>query len=125
MIHAGCFVECSGISDSKMQSLMGGARALLFPSFAEGWGLPLSEALSMKCPVIAADIPVFHEVGQGVPDFASPFDVDAWRDLIVDYAQFSSGKRAAQHGRMEAYRTKSWEAHFAALESLIVAVLMP
>jgi glycosyltransferase involved in cell wall biosynthesis len=116
LIRAGCFVECSGISDTKMQSLVGGARALLFPSLAEGWGLPLSEALSMKCPVIAANIPVFHEVGQGVPDFASPYDVNAWRNLIVDYAEESSGKRAAQLGRMEAYRATSWELHFEALE---------
>jgi hypothetical protein len=79
----------------------------------------------MKCPVIAADIPVFHEVGQGVPDFASPYDVNAWRNLIVDYAQVSSGKRAAQLGRMEACRATSWELHFEALESHILAVLMP
>jgi len=38
------------------------AQALLHPSLAEGFGLPLLEASYFKCPIIASDIAVFHEV---------------------------------------------------------------
>ena len=36
--------------------------ALLAESFAEGFGLPLIEAARQGLPIIARDIPVFHEV---------------------------------------------------------------
>jgi glycosyltransferase involved in cell wall biosynthesis len=38
------------------------AYALLIPSFGQGYGLPISEALALGVPVIASDIPVFREV---------------------------------------------------------------
>ena len=38
------------------------AQALLHPSLAEGFGLPLLEASYFKCPIIASDIAIFHEV---------------------------------------------------------------
>ena len=39
-----------------------GARALVFPSFIETFGHPLGEAMAAGTPVLASDIPTFHEV---------------------------------------------------------------
>lgn len=39
------------------------ADALLFPSFEEGFGIPLIEAGFENIPVFCSDIPVFHEIG--------------------------------------------------------------
>jgi glycosyltransferase involved in cell wall biosynthesis len=41
------------------------AKALIHPSFAEGFGLPLLEAAYFNCPIIASDIPVFNEILDG------------------------------------------------------------
>lgn len=38
------------------------AIALVHPSFSEGFGLPLVEAMHFKCAIIASDIPVFKEL---------------------------------------------------------------
>lgn len=38
------------------------AQALINPSLSEGFGLPLVEAIYFECPIIASDIPVFHEI---------------------------------------------------------------
>lgn len=38
------------------------ARALIHPSLAEGFGLPLIEAIYFHCPIIASNIPVFNEL---------------------------------------------------------------
>ena len=38
------------------------AKALIFPSFTEGFGLPIAEAIHYKLPVILSDIPIHHEV---------------------------------------------------------------
>lgn len=51
------------IDDNALAYCYSQAKALLFPSCAEGFGLPIIEALSHGLPVIASDIPVHREVG--------------------------------------------------------------
>ncbi|WP_418124279.1 glycosyltransferase family 4 protein [Variovorax sp. 160MFSha2.1] len=51
--------------DATLNSLYRTASCLIAPSFAEGFGLPLIEAASHGIPIIARDIPVFHEVAAG------------------------------------------------------------
>ena len=53
------FFHPSKIEDMKF--LYKNARALINPSLSEGFGLPLLEATYFGCPVIASDLPVFHE----------------------------------------------------------------
>ncbi len=48
--------------DAQLSNLYRHAQALVFPSLMEGFGLPALEALAFGCPVIASDIPVFHEI---------------------------------------------------------------
>jgi alpha-1,2-rhamnosyltransferase len=50
-------------SDADLAYLYPRARALIFPSFVEGFGMPLVEAAHCGARVIASDIPIFHEVG--------------------------------------------------------------
>lgn len=52
------------VSDDDIRSLVAGARGSIVPSLYEGFGLPIEEALAVGTPVLAADIPVFHEVGR-------------------------------------------------------------
>lgn len=49
--------------DAELAVLYGRARALVFPSVAEGFGMPLIEARARGVAAIASDIPVFREVG--------------------------------------------------------------
>jgi len=50
-------------SDEELLHAYRNARALVFPSLAEGYGLPIVEALAAGLPVFASDIPVHREVG--------------------------------------------------------------
>ena len=50
------------ISDAYMKWLMGHAKALLFPSRAEGFGIPPLEALALGRPAVVSDIPVLREI---------------------------------------------------------------
>ena len=75
------------------------ARALVFPSHAEGFGLPLVEAMQRGLPVMASDIPVFREVGQ---DFMAYFDLHDPGSLVERVKAFElSGQfpaaRAVEH----------------------------
>lgn len=52
------------------------AQALIHPSFAEGFGLPLIEAAYFNCSIIASDIPVFNEILDGQFTKFNPYDIN-------------------------------------------------
>ncbi|MCA1300822.1 glycosyltransferase family 4 protein [Stappia indica] len=104
--------ERADLSDAAMSDLLGNARALLFPSFVEGFGLPLVEALASGVPALAADIPAFREIGAGVPEYLNPVDGLGWAEAICDYADPASQRRARQVRRLEAFRPPTWDDHF-------------
>lgn len=69
---AGSLVIHDGTSDADYAALLEGAFALVHASRAEGFGIPLVEAMSHGTPVVVSDIPIFREVGA---DAASYFPV--------------------------------------------------
>ncbi|PTD16763.1 glycosyltransferase family 1 protein [Sphingomonas fennica] len=112
----GHVVELGGAGDDVVRHYMRHARALLFPSFVEGFGMPLVEALAAGLPVIASDIGVFRDVGLGIPHYADPLDGLAWRNIILDYALWDSSLRAAQLRRLLDYVPPSWGGHFVVVD---------
>ena len=102
--------ELNGCSDRRMYELLQGARALLLPSFAEGYGMPVAEALSVGTPVLCSDIPALREAGGNAPDFLDPLDGPAWKAHILEY--FHAGPRyGAQMQRLSQWRCPSWSDH--------------
>jgi len=59
------------------------ATLLLHTAEAEGFGLPLIEAMACGCTVLASDIPVLREVGGSAATYSPLGDVDAWKDSVV------------------------------------------
>ncbi|GBQ29264.1 glycosyltransferase [Gluconacetobacter sacchari DSM 12717] len=76
--------EHATLSDRGVAALIGGARALLFPSFAEGFGLPLLEVLAMGIPCLCSDLPVFREIAGDFPVYLDPLDGPGWRRAIAE-----------------------------------------
>ena len=75
-------IVVSGLSSPGLRDLVAHATALLMPSFAEGFGLPIIEALSLGTPVLASDIPPHREVGGDFVVYCSPTDDSAWLNQI-------------------------------------------
>jgi glycosyltransferase involved in cell wall biosynthesis len=115
----GVVEEHSGLSDAQVGAIVCGARALLLPSFAEGFGLPLAEALASSVPVICSDIPVFRELGRDAPDYLDPLALHSWMDAIVEYSRPDSVRRTAQLERIVHWRQPCWADHFAVVEHLL------
>ena len=78
------------VSDSELQMAYRSARALISASRAEGFGLPVVEALSQGLPVICSDIPVFREIAGGN---ASYFDVDSPEELFMRVSELMAEPR--------------------------------
>jgi len=114
----GLVSEHADLPDSAMTGLVHGARALLLPSFAEGFGLPVVEALALGVPVLCSDLPALRESGGGAPDYLDPADSGAWHDAVLAYAA-NSPRRRAQLARLAPWRAPSWAEHFAIVERLV------
>lgn len=101
----------SGISEEDYQQLLRRAAALVTLSKAEGYGLPVIEAMSHGTPVILSELPIFREItGQAAGTPAAQFVQDAASlasavRRLEDPATFAAASRAARD-RSEAY---SWE----------------
>lgn len=62
----------NGVNDRSLEYAYANAQALVFPSYVEGFGLPLVEAMQRRLPAFGSDIPVFREIGGG---FMAYFDL--------------------------------------------------
>ncbi|CAN5318797.1 hypothetical protein BH09PSE3_BH09PSE3_28230 [soil metagenome] len=109
-------VELPNCDDATLANLIGNARALLFPSFVEGYGMPLAEALAAGVPVIASDLPVFREIAGSIPTYCDPIDSKSWGDAIMAYTPENSATRASQCAAISGYRAPTWADHFQKLD---------
>ncbi len=107
----GCVEEHGGLDDAQMRDMVAGARALLLPSFAEGFGMPVPEALSLGTPVICSDLPALHEAGGDVPCYLDPLDGPAWRRAIAAFSDPHGAERSAQLARLSRWSAPSWGEH--------------
>lgn len=99
-------VERADIADADLGHWIAGARALLMPSFAEGFGLPPAEALALGTPAIVADLPACQEVlGKGAV-YVKPSDRYLWEKEIKDLAQSPKPKTPIP------YVPPQWREHF-------------
>jgi len=103
--------ELAGLSDGAVAALVAGARAMLNPSQAEGYGLPSLEAAGRGVPLVCADLPVWREMLGDYPVYAAPDDRYLWAKTVRSLARDGT--------RRPPLPLPTWEAHFAALSGLI------
>lgn len=118
----GVVVEESRCDDARLATWLCHAQALLFPSFIEGFGMPLVEALSNGLPVIASDQQAFREIAGDIPEYVDPLDGVAWKQGILAYADTMAPRRLAQMDRLRAFNAPTWNEHFAPVEALLETV---
>jgi len=80
---ADAVVKRSDISRAALAQLYRRAAVVLVPSEAEGFGLPVIEALACGAVVVASDIPVLREVGGPAVVFRPVAAVAEWRDAVL------------------------------------------
>ena len=114
-------IEFGRSSDEELASTIAGARALLMPSFAEGFGLPVAEALQLGTPVIASDLPVFREFAGDIPTYLDVLDGLGWMATIMSFTG-ESLERERQIQAMSGYRAPSWTSHFEVVDEWLKTI---
>ena len=98
------------VSDENLRQLYNQAVCFIFPSIYEGFGLPLLEAMTCGCPVLASDIPVFREVCGDAAIYFDPYDETSIRDSIERFLKMDdNGKKRLQVLGYENAQRFSWE----------------
>jgi glycosyltransferase involved in cell wall biosynthesis len=75
-----------------------------YPSLAEGFGLPLLEALACGLPVVASELPALRETAASHAHFVAPDRVDAIADAIIRVHESPADPSAVEQRRMRARR---------------------
>lgn len=73
----------SGLPRKDLAVLYGAAELLLFPSFREGFGLPVIEAMACGTPVLTSNISAMPEVAGDAAQLVSPTDIASMSKIIV------------------------------------------
>jgi glycosyltransferase involved in cell wall biosynthesis len=77
------------------------ATVLLHTAEAEGFGLPLIEAMACGCPVVASDVPVLREVGGTAATYCEVAGVQTWKDTVLDLLQEKMQRASAWEMRKQ------------------------
>jgi glycosyltransferase involved in cell wall biosynthesis len=72
---SGDLIHLQNLSSFELQALYRNAEAFVFPSFAEGFGLPPLEALACSTPSVVSDLPNSRWVMEDAALYANPYDV--------------------------------------------------
>ena len=94
------------VSNGFLRSLYESAACFVFPSYYEGFGLPLLEAMACNCPVVASDIPASREVADDCALYCDPFcpaDFVAAVTRVIDEPGLGDTLRAASAKRLTVF----------------------
>jgi glycosyltransferase involved in cell wall biosynthesis len=96
------------VTREDLHALYWRAGMFVYPSLAEGFGLPVLEALAAGVPVVASDLPSLREVAQAHARFVAPDRIDDIASAIVAVDRAGSGAITVEAGRAHARRF-TWE----------------
>jgi glycosyltransferase involved in cell wall biosynthesis len=95
------------LAQTETVSLVSHATALAFPSLAEGFGLPVLEALALGTPVVASDLPEIRSWAGDAIHYASPYEPAEWLEPLLSSATITEERRRAGQELAGAYRWKA------------------
>lgn len=96
----------------ELSAYLRATRAVLLPSLAEGFGLPVVEALACGAPIVVNDIPVLVEVGGAGAVVRRAHELPAFRDAVLEVIRGGGPTREA---RLRAAAPYTWAAHARAI----------
>ncbi|HEY7156980.1 MAG TPA: glycosyltransferase family 1 protein [Gemmataceae bacterium] len=97
------------VPESDLAALYNGARALVFPSFYEGFGLPPVEMLACGGAVLASTAGAVAETVGRQAHLIEPLDIDSWREAMQRVVEDDDWWHSLRRGAVEVARPFTWE----------------
>lgn len=117
----GLVVHLTNVSDRDLPGILAGSQGLVYPSWTEGFGLPVVEALATGVPVVTSTDPALQEAGGDLARYVHPADVEGLAAILQEFAE-STPDSVASAKRIEWTRQFSWDSStstvYAALQKL-------
>ena len=104
--------ELNGLPDAQMFALLRDAKSALFPSHAEGYGLPQLEAAQLGVPLICGDLDIYREVLGKLPVYVRTDDPYSWAQAITETLQADGDDRKRAEKPGSDGIVPKWDAHF-------------
>jgi glycosyltransferase involved in cell wall biosynthesis len=103
------FVSCTGVLPKpRLFNLLKGAVGLMFPSFYEGFGFPVLEAMAAGCPVLALDTPINREIAGDAAQFLPP-EPSSWSETLANLVNTTSMRGEMRERGIKNLRRFSWD----------------
>lgn len=97
------------VPEHVLPILFAGARAFLFPSFYEGFGIPIIEAMSCGVPVLTSNCSSLPEVAGGAAHLIEPENIQQMSDGIRLVLEDESWRSSAIYSGFQVAQRYSWE----------------
>jgi glycosyltransferase involved in cell wall biosynthesis len=107
------------VPEALLPGLIAGAEAMVYPSWYEGFGLPVLEAMAAGTPIVASDVPAHREVAGDLAEFCDPGDpssIAAAIEAVQRSDAANSERRSARQARAREY---TWSASGKKLTTLM------
>jgi glycosyltransferase involved in cell wall biosynthesis len=98
---SGNIVQAPHLTKAQLAAVYQDASFLLQTSDAEGFGLPVIEAMACGCPVVASDLASLREAGGSAAQYCPVADVEAWSETVIRLLR----ERQTARERWESLRT--------------------
>lgn len=107
-VTAQSIVHLPRAGDDELAWLYQHCAFTLYPSFYEGWGLPVSESLAFGKYCLASNTSSLPEAGAGLAGHLDPLDFAAWRDAVLDLIRSPEHLAACEAAIRANYRPVTW-----------------
>lgn len=98
-----------GVNDDDLSYLYENCEFFIYPSFYEGWGLPIAEGLTYGKFGLSSNTSSMPEVGQGLLDYLYPFDVIGWASKIEYYIKNPDELKRREKNVKDHFVEYTWE----------------
>jgi len=113
------------VPDHDLPALYSNATCFVYPSFYEGFGIPVLEAMACGCPVITSDNSSLKEIAGNAAILVNPHDIDEIKDAILELIANKDKRNMFKHKGLKQIKMFSWKKMAKKTISLYHGILYP
>jgi len=110
-------IPLHNISDAELSWLYDNSLFSIYPSFYEGWGMPIAESIARGVPCLASNRSSMPEVAPGFANYFNPSSTDELLNGII--ALLEPGRLHSEKAKLKDYKSTTWNDSFAQVMSYL------